>query len=95
MKMKKIFIIVIVIFVILVTTMPVLNIVSANGTPDSGKKEFWKNAGTWFNNVQQKSTDNVSPISIDVVNEFMDMVNYIGTVIIIIATMFLVKLAVL
>lgn len=91
MKIKKIFINVILVLVILITTMPVLNIVSADDPTGQGDDPdyFWKSAGGWFAEVQDKGENNVSPISIKVVNQFMDMVNYIGTVVIIIATMFL------
>lgn len=50
---------------------------------------FWKSAGEWFNKAQDEGQNNVSQNAIDVVNEFIDMINYIGTIVIMVATMFL------
>lgn len=90
--MKKIFISVMFVLTIFTMIMPALNITFAAepaGAGSSGEAEFWKSAGSWFASVQKKGENNISPISIEVVNRFMEIVNYVGTIIIIIATMFL------
>ena len=95
MKTKKMFINFVVIFIMIVTVMPVLNVAFADSQSgyydpsSSGEDPFWEKAGSWFKDVQEEGKGNVSPISIDVINKFMDIVNYVGTVLIIIATMFL------
>lgn len=89
--MKKKIISFCLVMVMIISFMPVFNVVFAenpNPTVDNGY-EFWEKAGTWFKDVQEVGENDVSPISIKVVNRFMDIVNYVGTVIIIIATMFL------
>lgn len=78
-----------VVIVMIISFMPISNVVFAQNPNQNNSEEFFKKAGTWFEGVQQEGENNVSPISIEVVNSFMDIVNYVGTVIIIIATMFL------
>lgn len=53
---------------------------------------MWESAGNWFKDTrvdQNGHAVGVSEISFYVVEQFMDIVNYVGTTIIIIATMFL------
>lgn len=71
--------------------MPFFNFVKADAPNNSGSETetFWKSAGDWFNDVQEEGEGNVSEKSIEIVNQFMDIVNYVGTTLIIIATMFL------
>lgn len=81
-------------FIMLIACMPVFNIVSAEEPGHDTSNDFWKSAGTWFKDVQDEiggegSEGNVSATSIEIVNKFMDIVNYVGTTFIIIATMFL------
>lgn len=76
---------------VLLSIMPFFNFVKADAPNNSGseKKTFWESAGDWFNDVQEEGQGNVSEKSIEIVNQFMDIVNYVGTTLIIIATMFL------
>lgn len=76
---------------VLLSIMPFFNFVKADAPNNSGseKQTFWKSAGDWFNDVQEEGQGNVSEKSIEIVNQFMDIVNYVGTTLIIIATMFL------
>lgn len=81
-------------FIMLMVCMPVFNIVSAEEPGHDDSDGFWKSAGTWFGAVQDEiggegKEGNVSATSIEIVNKFMDIVNYVGTTFIIIATMFL------
>lgn len=81
-------------FIMLMACMPVFNIVSAEEPGHDDSDDFWKSAGTWFGAVQDEiggegQEGNVSATSIEIVNKFMDIVNYVGTTFIIIATMFL------
>lgn len=87
--MKKKIISFCVVIVMIISFMPIFNVVFAQNPNQSNSDEFFEKAGDWFRGVQQEGENNVSPISIDVVNSFMDIINYVGTVIIIIATMFL------
>lgn len=87
--MKKKIISFCVMMVMIISFMPIFNVVFAQNPNQSNSEEFFEKAGSWFNSVQEEGKNNVSPISIEVVNSFMDIVNYVGTVIIIIATMFL------
>ena len=87
--MKKKIIRFCVMIVMIISFMPISNVVFAQNPNQNNSEEFFEKAGDWFRGVQQEGENNVSPISIDVVNSFMDIVNYVGTVIIIIATMFL------
>lgn len=91
MKIRKVFFNIIIVFTILLVAMPFLNMVSADEPPgaSSNNDYFWKSAGNWFAGVQNAGENNISPISIKVVNQFMDIINYIGTFVIIVATMFL------
>lgn len=77
--------IVVALFVLVV----IFNVVGLNHVSAASSNDFWKSAGQWFTGVQRETNNNVSSQSIDIVNSFMDMVNYVGTVIIFIATMFL------
>lgn len=76
---------------IILSVMPFFNFVKADAPNNSGSetKTFWESAGDWFNDVQEEGEGNVSEKSIEIVNQFMDIVNYVGTTLIIIATMFL------
>lgn len=76
---------------IILSVMPFFNFVKADAPNNSGSetKTFWESAGDWFNDVQEEGEGNVSEKSIKIVNQFMDIVNYVGTTLIIIATMFL------
>lgn len=76
---------------IILSVMPFFNFVKADAPNNSGSETetFWKSAGDWFNDVQEEGEGNVSEKSIEIVNQFMDIVNYVGTTLIIIATMFL------
>lgn len=80
---------------IILSVMPFFNFVKADAPNNSGSetKTFWESAGDWFNDVQKEGEGNVSEKSseksIEIVNQFMDIVNYVGTTLIIIATMFL------
>ena len=76
---------------IILSVMPFFNFVKADAPNNSGSetKTFWKSAVDWFNDVQEEGEGNVSEKSIKIVNQFMDIVNYVGTTLIIIATMFL------
>lgn len=87
--MKKKIISFCVMMVMIISFMPIFNVVFAQNPNQNNSEEFFQKAGTWFEGVQKEGENNVSPISIEVVNSFMDIVNYVGTVIIIIATMFL------
>ena len=87
--MKKKIISFCVMMVMIISFMPIFNVVFAQNPNQNNSEEFFQKAGTWFDGVQKEGENNVSPISIEVVNSFMDIVNYVGTVIIIIATMFL------
>lgn len=87
--MKKKIISFCVMMVMIISFMPIFNVVFAQNPNQNNSEEFFQKAGTWFEGVQQEGENNVSPISIEIVNSFMDIVNYVGTVIIIIATMFL------
>lgn len=48
--------------------------------------EMWKSASTWFGKV---GTNDNSTQAIEIINEFVDMVNIIGTTVIVLATIFL------
>ncbi|MFR3155993.1 MAG: hypothetical protein ACLTON_03465 [Christensenellales bacterium] len=76
---------------IILSVMPFFNFVKADAPNNSGSetKTFWESAGDWFNDVQEEGEGNVSEKAIEIVNQFMDIVNYVGTTLIIIATMFL------
>lgn len=76
---------------IILSVMTFFNFVKADAPNNSGSetKTFWESAGDWFNDVQEEGEGNVSEKSIEIVNQFMDIVNYVGTTLIIIATMFL------
>ena len=76
---------------IILSVMPFFNFVKADAPNNSGSETetFWKSAGDWFNDVQEEGEGNVSEKSIEIVNQFMDIVIYVGTTLIIIATMFL------
>lgn len=76
---------------IILSVMPFFNFVKADAPNNSGSETetFWKSARDWFNDVQKEGEGNVSEKSIEIVNQFMDIVNYVGTTLIIIATMFL------
>lgn len=76
---------------IILSVMPFFNFVKADAPNNSGSETeaFWESAGDWFNDVQKEGEGNVSAKSIEIVNQFMDIVNYVGTTLIIIATMFL------
>lgn len=87
--MKKKIISFCVMMVMIISFMPISNVVFAQNPNQNNSEDFFQKAGTWFEGVQQEGENNVSPISIEIVNSFMDIVNYVGTVIIIIATMFL------
>ena len=87
--MKKKIISFCVMMVMIISFMPIFNVVFAQNPNQNNSEEFFQKAGTGFEGVQKEGENNVSPISIEVVNSFMDIVNYVGTVIIIIATMFL------
>lgn len=75
--------------VILLVLVVIFNVVGLSHVSAASSNDFWKSAGQWFTGVQRETNNNVSSQSIDIVNSFMDMVNYVGTVIIFIATMFL------
>ena len=48
--------------------------------------EMWKSASTWFGGV---GTNDNSTQAVEIINEFVDMVNIIGTTVIVLATIFL------
>lgn len=87
--MKKTVIIFSMIILMFVAFIPTFNTVYAEDPTKSSSDDFWGKAGAWFKSVQEEGEGNVSPTSIEIVNKFMEIVNYVGTIFIIIATMFL------
>lgn len=87
--MKKTVIIFSMIILMFVAFIPTFNTVYAEDPTNSSSDDFWGKAGAWFKSVQEEGEGNVSPTSIEIVNKFMEIVNYVGTTFIIIATMFL------
>lgn len=87
--MKKTLIIFSMIILMFVAFIPTFNTVYAEDPTNSSSDDFWGKAGAWFKSVQEEGEGNVSPTSIEIVNKFMEIVNYVGTTFIIIATMFL------
>ena len=77
------------IFVVVISLLLVFSFTIPNNVCADSGDNFWKSAGEWFKKTQDQGNDNVSQTAIDVVNEFIDMINYIGTIVIMIATMFL------
>lgn len=88
--MKKKIISFCIVLMLTLVIMPLFsNVCAEDPTGADASDQFWKNAGKWFQSTQEEGNNNVSSTSLQIVNKFMDMVNYIGTAIIIIATMFL------
>lgn len=54
-------------------------------------KDFWGSAGSWFGDVMKNSTNNISEYSgvVEVLNQFLNMINVVGTTIIVIVTIVL------
>lgn len=68
------------------------NVIFINNIFATSANGMWESAGNWFKDTrvdQNGYAVGVSEISFNVVEQFMDIVNYVGTTIIIIATMFL------
>ena len=59
---------------------------STNNSSATTADEMWQSASTWFGKI---ATNNNSSQAIEVVNEFVEMVNVIGTTIIVLATIIL------
>lgn len=77
-RIKKIM--TILVFVTLFVSVISSNVYAANAT------EMWTNASKWFGKVE---TNDNSTQAIHIINEFVDMVNIIGTTVIVLATIFL------